>query len=145
MSEKESPPFRAEDNVSKYLVFSDIVFADRELLLSALAQLGYSQVEVGERLPLFGYRGDRRPETAELAIRREHLHPLSNDVGFARTPRGYVPIISEFDQRVLRGGNFLRDLRVAYAEATALAIARARRGTLHRQVEGGTIRIVVRY
>jgi hypothetical protein len=37
--------------MSKYQVFSDIIFKDRRLLLAALAQLGYSEVEEGEALP----------------------------------------------------------------------------------------------
>ena len=133
--------------MSKYLVFTDVVFPSETLLLDALGRLGFraDQVERGERLPLFGYLGDQRPETAELVIRRQHLGRASNDLGFARTERGLAPIISEYDQRVLRGGRFLRDLRVAYAEAAIEAVARARRGTLARQQVGGVTRITLRY
>ncbi|HET8629280.1 MAG TPA: hypothetical protein VFL91_17805 [Thermomicrobiales bacterium] len=70
--------------MSKYLTFTDVVFKDRGLLLAALAALGYREVEEGEALPLYGYRGDRRPETAELVVRRRHVGRLSNDVGFVR-------------------------------------------------------------
>src|SRR5579859_6665387 len=100
--------------MSKYLTFNDIVFKDRRLLLAALADLGYSEVEEGDALPLFGYRGDRRPETAEIVIRRQHVGSLSNDIGFADTRDGYTPIVSEFDQRTVHGGHFLVQLRTAY-------------------------------
>jgi hypothetical protein len=57
--------------VSKYLRFGDIVFRSQPLLLAALADLGYDHVEVGDKLPLYGYRGDRRAETAEIVVRRD--------------------------------------------------------------------------
>src|SRR5437763_4906404 len=102
--------------MSKYLTFPEVVFKDRRLLLATLADLGYTEVDEGEALPLYGYQGDRRPETAELVVRRRHLGSASNDVGFARTPAGYVPIVSEYDQRTLHGGRFLVELRTAYNE-----------------------------
>jgi hypothetical protein len=78
--------------MSKYLVFPDIVFKERRLHLAALADLGYADVEEGEALPLYGYAGDRRPEMAELVVRRRYLDAASNDVGFVRTASGYVAV-----------------------------------------------------
>ena len=72
--------------MSKYLAYPQIIFKDRGLLIAALADLGYTQVEDGQDLPLYGYRGDRRPETAELVVRREHIDSASNDLGFVRSP-----------------------------------------------------------
>lgn len=131
--------------MSKYLVFGDVLFKDRRLLLAALADLGYTEVEEGERLPLYGYQGDRRPETAELAVRRRHLGSASNDLGFARTPAGYVPIVSEYDQRVLHGGQLLVKLRTAYSERVVEEVRRRLHGTARRTVEGDVVRITVRY
>jgi len=131
--------------VSKYLLFEDYVLKDRRLLLAALADLGYTQVEECEALPLFGYQGDRRPETAELVVRRCHLGAASNDVGFARTADGYVPIISEYDQRTLHGGQFLVGLRTAYSERVIEEVRRRLHGTARRTVEGGVVKITVRY
>ncbi len=131
--------------VSKYLTFPDIVFKDRRLLLAALADLGYADVEEGDALPLHGYQGDRRPETAELVVRRHHLGRLSNDLGFARTPAGYVPLVSDYDQRALHGGRFLPQLRAAYSERVVAELQRRLRGTAQRRVEGGLIKITVRY
>ncbi|MCC7368799.1 MAG: DUF1257 domain-containing protein [Chloroflexi bacterium] len=131
--------------MSKYLVFEEICFPDRRLLLAALADLGYAEVEEGEALPLHGYQGDRRPETAELVVRRQHLGPASNDLGFTRTPAGYVPIVSEYDRRVLHGGRFLVALRTAYSERVVEAVTRRLRGTARRTVEGSVVKIAVRY
>src|SRR6266498_2369072 len=131
--------------MSKYLTFPEIVFKDRRLLLSALAEIGFSDVEEGDCLPLFGYQGDRRSETADILVRRQLIGPASNDLGFARTPDGYVPIVSEYDQRALLAGQFLPRLRTAYSEAVVEEVRRRLHGTTRRTVEGGVVKIRVRY
>lgn len=131
--------------MSKYLTYSDVIFKDRRLLLAALTELGYAEIEAGEALPLYGYQGDRRTETAEVVVRRRHLGRASNDLGFTRTPAGYVPIISEYDQRTLQEGRFLPALRTAYSEGVVAEIQRRVRGTARRVVEGSLVKIRVRY
>ena len=130
--------------MSKYIYYESIVFSNRELLLAALADLGYTEVEEGEALALYGYLGDRRPETAALVVRRRHLGRASNDLGFARTADGYVPIISEYDQRVLRGGRFLVELCTAYSEHVVEAVRQRLRGSIRRTVADGLVRFQVR-
>ena len=131
--------------MSKYLTFSDVVFKDRRLLFAALADLGYADVEEGEKQPLFGYQGDRRPETAEIVIRRKFVGAASNDLGFARTDHGYVPIVSEYDLRVLHGGHFLAKLRTAYSEHVVEEVRKRLHGTARRTVEGAVVKITVRF
>ena len=131
--------------MSKYLLFEEFALKDRGLLLGALADLGYPEVEEGEALGLHGYRGDERPETAQLVVRRRHVGRFSNDLGFARTERGYVPIVSEYDRSMLRDGRFLAELRAAYGERAVRDVARRLRGTTRRTVEGDVVKITVRY
>ena len=131
--------------MSKYLQFPDILFTDRRLLLAALGNLGYGEVEEGEALPLFGYQGDQRPETAQIVVRRQHLGSASNDLGFTRTPHGYVPLVSEYDQQTLQGGRFLVQLRTAYSERVVEEVKRRLHGTARRSMEGSVIKIRVRY
>lgn len=131
--------------MSKYLSFRDVVFKDRRLLLAALADLGYTIVEEGEALPLFGYQGDRRPETADIVIRRKFVGAASNDLGLARTDQGYVPIISEYDLRVLHGGHFLPMLRTVYSEHVVEEVRKRLHGTARRTVEGTVVKIKVRF
>jgi hypothetical protein len=131
--------------LSKYISFADVIFKSRDLLLAALAELGYGAVEEGEALPLYGYQGDRRRETAEIVVRRQHVGPASNDLGFARTEQGYVPIVSEYDQRTLLDGRFLVRLRTAYSERVVEEVRRRLNGTARRTVEGNLVRIRVRY
>ena len=131
--------------MSRYIQFDQITFTDQRLLLAALKELGYSDVEVGDGLPLYGYRGDRRPETAEVVVRRQHVGAASNDLGFTRTPQGLVPLISEYDLQTLRGGRFLVHLRTAYSEQVVEEVRRRLHGTARRTAEGSLVKIRVRY
>src|SRR3954451_12177509 len=115
--------------MSKYLTFPELVFKDRRLLLAALAEVGYAEVEEGQQLPLYGYQGDRRPETAEIVVRRQVIGPASNDLGFVWSGDAYVPIVSEYDERTLLAGQFLPRLRAAYGEAVVEEVRRRLHGT----------------
>lgn len=73
---------------------------DQESLLAALVDLGFDQtkVEVHETpVQLVGYRGDRRAQTANIVIRRQHVGAASNDVGFLATETGYQALVSGYD------------------------------------------------
>jgi hypothetical protein len=51
---------------------------DAGALVKALADMGFAHVEVHDQPQhLFGYRGDRRPETAEVIVRRKYIGPTS--------------------------------------------------------------------
>ena len=131
--------------MSKYLAYREIVFRDRQLLLDSLADLGFSNVEVGDDLPLYGYQGDRRSETAALVVRRQDVGSGSNDLGFAKSERGYFPIISEYDKGTLLAGQFLPRLRVAYAERVVETVRKRLRGSVHRVTDGSLVKLRVRY
>jgi hypothetical protein len=131
--------------VSKYLAYPQIVFKSRELLIGALADVGYIAVDEGHDLPLFGFHGDQRPETAALVVRRQHIGPGSNDLGFAHGAEGYFPIISDFDHRTLLGGQFLPRLRVAYAERVVETVRKRLRASVRRTTEGSVVKLHIRY
>ena len=131
--------------MSKYITFTSAAFKDRECLLNALKESGYSEVEEGESLWLYGYQGDRRPETAQIVVRRKFIGSASNDLGFQKTDAGYVPVISEYDQRYMMQGKFLTALRTNYNLKSAEKLARSLRGTLTRERVGSTIKIRIKY
>jgi hypothetical protein len=131
--------------MSKYLTFTEIVFKDEALLLAALADLGYTEVECGASLPLYGYQGDQRAERAQLVVRRRHIGRASNDLGFARTGQGYTPLISEYDQRTMLEGQFLPRLRTAYNERVVSELQRRLQGTLRREQQGTILKMKLRY
>jgi len=86
---------------------------DEGLLVKALEELGIPY-ERGDDLHLYGYQGDRRQQTAQVVVRRQHIDPYANDLGFARTDNGYEAIISEYDQ-CGRGARMLGEIRQQYA------------------------------
>lgn len=133
--------------MSKYLTFQEICFTSKDLLLLALKQAGYPH-EQGDSLVLYGYHGDARPERAQIVVRRGHLSSSSNDIGFMLTPKGYVPIVSQFDQGVPLGPQrekFLPAVRTAYAQLVVAAVARRLGGTITAGESGGVKRMVVQY
>lgn len=73
---------------------------DQECLLAALFDVGFdeSMVEVHEvPVPLLGFQGDRRAQSANIVIRNEHVGSASNDVGFLKTATGYQAFVSGYD------------------------------------------------
>lgn len=134
-----------EEIVSAYKKFTDIQFLDLGLLKAALGDLGFNSVEEGEQLPLYGYRGDQRPERAALVVRRQLLTSASNDLGFQKTKGGYIPIVSDYDARVLLEGKFLVRLRTAYNLRVVARVARQVHGTQTVRTEGNLVKITVRY
>lgn len=127
------------------MTFTDTAFKDRECLLNALSECGYSQVEEGESLSLYGYQGDKRTETAQIVVRRKFIGSASNDLGFQKTDNGYVPVISEYDQKYMMQGKFLTNLRTNYNLKSAEKLARNLRATLHKERIGSTIKIRIKY
>jgi hypothetical protein len=97
---------------------------DRELLVKALNSVGFTTVEAHDSpQTLYGYRGDARPERAEVIIRRRHIGKLSNDIGFRRREDGgFEAIISEYD-RSRYDQAWLTKVARAYGHAAALRYA----------------------
>jgi hypothetical protein len=91
--------------MSKYTT-STTNFKDKECLVAALQEAGYTAVQVHETAKnLTGYRGDTRAEAAEIIIPRNKkggMEAYSNDVGFKlNTETGcYESIISEYDSNI---------------------------------------------
>lgn len=127
------------------MTFTDTAFKDRECLLNALKECGYAETEEGEALSLYGYQGDRRPETAQIVVRRKFIGGASNDLGFQKTENAYIPVISEYDQQTMMHGKFLTNLRTSYNLKSAEKLARSLRGTLHQERVGSTIKIRIKY
>lgn len=91
--------------MSKYTT-STTNFKDKECLLASLKEAGYTAVQVHDTAKhLTGYRGDTRPETAEIILPRKTkggMEAYSNDVGFKlnAVTGCYEAIISEYDSGI---------------------------------------------
>jgi len=73
-------------------------FKDEFCLVKALADVGYTQVEVHETpQQLVGYHGDMR-QRANIIVRRQFIGGASNDIGFLKNADGfYEAIVSDYD------------------------------------------------
>ena len=127
------------------MTFTSTAFKDHECLVQALSECGYGTVEEGESLSLYGYQGDRRPETAQIVVRRKFISSASNDLGFQKTENGYIPVISEYDRSFMMQGKFLTKLRTNYNLKSTEKLARSLRGSLHKERVGSTIKIRIKY
>ena len=92
-------------------------YNDRDCLVAALNEVGYTDVEVyDESVSLYGYRGDVRPEKANVIVRRKHISTAANDLGFVRESDGtYSAIVSDYD-RHKHGAEWMTGLKKAYTE-----------------------------
>ncbi|RSN60022.1 MULTISPECIES: DUF1257 domain-containing protein [Actinomadura] len=97
---------------------------DQERLVGVLNDLGFDQVEShASPTHLYGYQGDRRPEKAEVVVRRRFVGAASNDLGFHRTPDGtFEAIISGYDRHKY-DSRWLDTVAQRYGRLTALAFA----------------------
>ena len=72
---------------------------DARALEEALKQKGFSPLRHSQPVPLEGYMGDKRKDTAEIIIPRQQVGRASNDIGFKRQEDGsFAAIISDFDK-----------------------------------------------
>lgn len=120
---------------------------DQHHLLAALRDLGFSTVE-SQTAPstLFGYKGDARPEMAEIIIRRKYIGGASNDIGFAKSADGtFQAIISGYDQRKY-SQSWLQKVQHRYAyHATKAALSNEGFSLVEEeQQQDGTLHLVLR-
>ena len=132
--------------MSKYMAFETEAFANRELLVEALGEMGFEKVTVGTDILLQGW--DKRDErAADVVIRRDDVqsYRLLGDIGFQKTNQGYVAIIDDMDLDYRLGRDFVRRLQTQYHEATARKMAKSLGGTLIKQQIGKTVKIRVKF
>jgi len=132
--------------MSKYMSFESEAFANRELLVEALKELGFENVTVGADLLLRGY--DKRDQrSADVVIRRESVesYRLLGDIGFQKTAKGYSLVVDDMDLDYRLGRDFLKRLQTQYHEATARKMAKRLGGTLVKETVGKTVKIRVKF
>ncbi len=132
--------------MSKYMAFETEAFANRELLVEALGEMGFEKITVGTDILLQGW--DKRDErAADVVIRRNDVqsHRLLGDIGFQKTEKGYVAIIDDLDLDYRLGRDFVKRLQTQYHEATARKMAKSLGGTLIKQQIGKTVKIRVKF
>ncbi|MGE0131513.1 MAG: DUF1257 domain-containing protein [Blastocatellales bacterium] len=132
--------------MSKYMTFTEVVFKDRDLLVAALEDVGCKWIKQGESLEMGRYYSEQLLQRADVIVPRSSIGNNYGDIGFERTENGaYRPVMDELDRRRALDGQFLPRLRAAYNERVVSKVAARLRGTAHRTVEGGVVKIKVRY
>lgn len=126
--------------------FESQSFANEELLLEALSDIGFSTVTQGKDLPLDGW-DKRNARTADIIIRRKDVrtHRLLADIGFQKTSSGYVAIVDDMDLDYRLGKDFVVRLQNHYHEAAARKMAKKLGGTLIKERIGKTVKIRVKF
>ena len=110
-------------------------FKDAELLIAALAAVGYTSVEncLSNPQPLVAFQGDYRTQDgeghtkdaaramkADIIVRRKFVGGASNDLGFVKGADGkFRAIISDYDSN-RHNSNWLAKLKGEYAEANVV-------------------------
>ncbi|MCP9496589.1 MAG: DUF1257 domain-containing protein [Pyrinomonadaceae bacterium MAG19_C2-C3] len=133
--------------MSKYLAFNEVVFKDTDLLVRALADIGCTHIQQGTNLQMGTYFDEQREQnqTAEVIIPRNSIGNHFGDIGFVQTDKGLAPVLDEYDQPRVMGGQFISRLRAAYNERAVRKVAERVRGTIHRTVSGNITKIKVRF
>ena len=132
--------------MSKYMTFESQSFPNKELLLEALSECGFSSPTVGSDLPLEGW-DKRSPQTADIVVRRRDVpeRHLLGDFGFQKTAKGYVAVIDDMDLSFRLGKDFIVRLQNSYHEAAARKMAHRLGGTLIKERVGKTLKIRIKY
>lgn len=132
--------------MSKYLAFTEVVFKDRALLISALEQIGCTQVRQGENLTMGRYWAEQAETRADIIVPRGVVGNGFGDIGFTGVEGGgYAPVLDDLDKTRALGGKFLPRLRATYNELAVAQVATRMNGTMQRTVSGGVVKIRVRF
>jgi hypothetical protein len=138
--------------LTAYVAYQTLPFAERDILLAALADAGFpraesapSGTEAGNPVPVLD-ANRRIVAGAALVVRREHLPAGFGDLGFVMLDGAYVPLVPSD----ARAQQILRNLRTAYGRAKASQLAEdARRryqGSVQRTAAtDGSVTIRVRF
>ncbi len=123
-------------------------FRDSQALVAALGECGFGETQIDvhqEAVPLYGYRGDARPQKAHIVIRRQHVGQAANDVGWERQADGaYRAWISEYDRRHRFNDAMCNRIKQEYAYQVIARQQRARGRTVTRErLPNGELEVVI--
>lgn len=124
---------------------------DANHLCAALEALGLKHEVHAEPQTLYDYQGHKRPQKAEIIIRRGDTGlGASNDVGFARQADGtYQAIISEYDEGCKFNQQWLGQLKQEYKISRRMEVGKSRgyvfMGRETVQKENGKSEVLLRF
>jgi len=101
--------------MSAYKLFESVQFPNAQLLVSALAEMGY-EAQTGEAIPLRSGYG----RTAQIVVPHEQVDGCWYDLGFTWNGTAYVPVIEDHVARVVFDEAWRNRLQATYAKLAAL-------------------------
>lgn len=108
---------------------------DPECITKALEDLGLHPTLHQDAVPLEGYHGDKRKETAEIVVPRKQVGSASNDIGLKKQADGtYKLIVSQYD-RHRYGKAWEKKLTLRYGEHKAMKLAKKQGLRLKKRTE----------
>jgi len=132
--------------MSKYMTFPEVAFKDRDLLIAALEEIGCSYIRQGTGLEMGRYYSEQLEQKVAIVVPRGAIGNNYGDIGFELTESGeYRPVMDDLDRSRALNGRFIPKLRAAYNERVIAKVAARLRGTTQRAVEGGVVKIKVRF
>ncbi len=132
--------------MSKYMTFPEVAFKDHDLLIAALEEIGCSYIRQGADLEMGRYYSEQLEQKVAIVIPRGMIGNDYGDIGFELTESGeYRPVMDDLDRSRALNGRFIPMLRATYNERVIAKVAAKLRGTIHRAVEGGVVKIKVRF
>src|SRR6266508_4362916 len=85
--------------MSKYMTFPEVVFKDRDLLITGLEEMGWSYIRQGSDLEMGRYYSEQLEQKVEIVIPRGAICNSFAAIGFARTESGeYRPVMDDLDR-----------------------------------------------
>lgn len=121
-------------------------------LIEALIEIGFKKEEIEvheEAQHLYGFQNDKRPEKANVILRRKYVGGASNDIGFLRKKDGTYEFISSAYDRGAGGRHaqhthgyneaWLKDLTQKYTEKLYTRTAKAKGYEVRKTIEGKKI------
>ena len=76
----------------------ELEIEDRDSIVEALKEIGYTPIVHTEAQQLHGYHGDLRVQKAHIIIPKSQISQASNDIGFEKVGEKYIMHISAFDE-----------------------------------------------
>jgi len=117
--------------MSAYKQFIDIQFANGELLVKALAELGY-KAQVGQDLEMHGWGSQR--QQAQIVVDHTQIEKSAYDLGFVWNGKAFVPVIEDYAARHVLDEEWRNRLQATYAKLAILTFL-ARKGAKIGQVQ----------
>ena len=132
--------------MSKYMTFANVVFRNKALLVAALTEIGCKQIEQGVNLEMGRRYSEQSQHRVEVLVPHNTVGNYYGDIGFELTENdSYQLVMDDLDQQYVFNGQFVPKLSTAYNEEVVKEVALRLRGTMQRTVEGGVVKIKVRY